>query len=63
MNMNLSSSSHEGSEDSCDEDSSNESNEEDEDSSVSTPNHANLYNRRGYVEENLLQLIKKLLFK
>ena len=49
--MNLSSSSHEGSEDSCDEDSSNESNEEDEDSSVSTPNHANLDNRRGYVEE------------
>ena len=51
MNMNLSSSSHEGSEDSCDEDSSNKSNEEDEDSSVSTPNHANLDNRRGYVEE------------
>ena len=49
--MNLSSSSHGGSEDSCDEDSSNESNEEDEDSSVSTPNHANLDNRRGYVEE------------
>ena len=49
--MNLSSSSHGGSEDSCNEDSSNESNEEDEDSSVSTPNHANLDNRRGYVEE------------
>ena len=49
--MKLSSSSHESSEDFCDEDSSNELNEEDEDSSVSTPNHANLDDRRGYVEE------------
>ena len=49
--MNLLSSSHESSEDSCDEDSSKQSIEEDEDSSVSTPNHANLDNRRGYVEE------------